>query len=96
VRIGALTVGRASYEPGWEWSIHVKPIAGTTLCPVEHVGMVVSGRAKVLMADGRELTLGAGDLFAIGPGHDSWVIGDDPYVSLHFLGADDYASGRAE
>jgi quercetin dioxygenase-like cupin family protein len=91
VKIGEMMIGRASYEPGWKWSEHVKPLAGTDVCEVEHVGMVVSGRAMVLMNDGTEIELGPGDMFAIGPGHDSWVIGDEPYVSLHFLGADTYA-----
>jgi quercetin dioxygenase-like cupin family protein len=91
VRIGGLTVGRARYEPGWRWSVHVAPTAGTPTCEVAHVGLVVSGHAKVRMDDGREIDLRAGDLFAIAPGHDSWVVGDEPYVSLHFLGADDYA-----
>ncbi|PYT17391.1 MAG: cupin [Acidobacteria bacterium] len=78
IRIGGLTVGRASYEPGWRWS--------------EHVGLVVSGRAMVVMDGGAEVVLGPGDLFSIAPGHDSWVVGDEPYVSLHFLGADSYAT----
>jgi len=91
VRVGDMTIGRASYEPGWKWSEHVKPIAGTPSCQVEHVGLVVSGRAKVLMDDGAEITLKPGDLFAIAPGHDSWVVGDEPYVSLHLLGAAAYA-----
>jgi mannose-6-phosphate isomerase-like protein (cupin superfamily) len=87
-----LTVGRARYEPGWKWSVHVAPTAGTPTCQVAHVGLVVSGHAKVLMdVDGREVDLRAGDLFSVSPGHDSWVVGDEPYVSLHFLGADDYA-----
>jgi quercetin dioxygenase-like cupin family protein len=93
VRIGGMTIGRASYEPGWKWSEHVGPQAGTASCEVEHVGLVVSGRVKVLMNDGTEIELGPGDLFSIGAGHDSWVVGDEPYVSLHFLGADDYAAG---
>jgi quercetin dioxygenase-like cupin family protein len=91
VKIGEMMIGRASYEPGWKWSAHVKPVAGTDVCEVEHVGIVVSGRAMVLMNDGTEIELGPGDMFAIGPGHDSWVVGDEPYVSLHFLGADAYA-----
>lgn len=91
VQIGEMMIGRASYAPGWKWSEHVKPVAGTEVCEVEHVGLVVSGRAMVLMNDGTEIELGPGDLFAIGPGHDSWVVGDEPYVSLHFLGADAYA-----
>jgi len=91
VTIGGMTIGRAAYDPGWKWSKHVGPSAKTPLCMVEHVGLVVSGRAKVLMEDGTEIDLNAGDLFAIGPGHDSWVVGDQPYVSLHFLGAEAYA-----
>jgi hypothetical protein len=92
VRIGGMTIGRASYEPGWKWSEHVSPLAGTPLCEVEHVGMVISGRAMAAMKDGSEVELTAGSLFYVPPvAHDSWVIGDEPYVSLHFLGADQYA-----
>jgi mannose-6-phosphate isomerase-like protein (cupin superfamily) len=86
-------VGRATYEPGWRWSEHVGPTAGTKSCEVEHVGLVVSGRAAVRMDDGTELVLEPGDLFYVPPRHDSWVVGDEPYVSLHFLGADRYAAG---
>ena len=91
VTIGGITIGRASYEPGWIWSEHVGRPAGEELCQVEHVGVVVSGRTGVRMADGTEAELTQGDLFAIGPGHDSWVVGDEPYVSLHLLGASEYA-----
>ena len=93
VRIGGMTVGRATYEPGWRWSEHVSPIAGTPLCEVEHVGLVLSGRAMAAMQDGTEVELSAGSLFYVPPvPHDSWVIGDEPYVSLHFMGADQYAT----
>jgi quercetin dioxygenase-like cupin family protein len=91
VRIGNMTIGRASYEPGWIWSQHVAPIAGTPSCQVDHIGLVLTGRAQVKMDDGSEIALTPGDLFAIAPGHDSWVVGDEPYVSLHFLGTEDYA-----
>ena len=91
VTLGGVTVGRASYEPGWVWSEHVGKPAGEKLCTVEHVGLVLSGRTGVRMADGTEAELTQGDLFFVPPGHDSWVIGDEPYVSLHFLGASDYA-----
>jgi EutQ-like cupin domain len=93
VRLGALTIGRATYEPGWQWSKDVGPLTGATSCMVEHAGMVVSGRVGVRMDDGHEFEMAAGDLFTIPAGHDSWVIGDEPYVSLHFLGADEYAVG---
>ena len=76
VRIGGMVLGRASYEPGWRWSEHVSPIAGTPLCEVEHVGMVLSGRAMAAMNDGTEVELTAGKLFYVPPiPHDSWVIG---------------------
>ena len=91
VEIGGMTVGRATYEPGWKWSEHVKPTAWTESCEVEHIGLVISGRAMIAMDDGTEVEVGPGDLFAVPPGHDSWVVGDEPYVSLHFLGADAYA-----
>ncbi len=92
VRIGGMTIGRARYEPGWKWSVHVAPTAGTPLCGVEHVGLVISGRAAVGFADGREVVMQPGQLFYIPPvPHDSWVVGDQAYVSLHFQGAGDYA-----
>jgi hypothetical protein len=96
VNIGGMTLGRATYEPGWKWSEHVGKPLGQTHCEVEHVGLVVSGCAAVGMEDGRVVEMRAGDLFytpAGPPGHDSWVIGDEPYVSLHFLGAHHYATG---
>lgn len=92
VHLGGMTIGQASYEPGWKWSTHVGPTAGTATCQVAHVGMVISGKAAVAMEDGTVYELTPGDVFAIAPGHDSWVIGDEPYVSLHFLGAEAYAS----
>src|SRR5262245_7972304 len=91
VRVGGMTIGRATYEPGWRWSVHVGAKNGQALCEVEHVGMVVSGHATAAMRDGRVFDLRAGDIFHVTAGHDSWVIGDEPYVSIHFLGADDYA-----
>jgi quercetin dioxygenase-like cupin family protein len=91
VHLGEMTIGRASYEPGWKWSVHVGAAEGRKSCPVEHIGMVVSGRATAAMDDGRIIEMKPGDLFYIAPGHDSWVVGDEPYVSLHFLGAADYA-----
>ena len=91
VRAGGLLIGRASYEPGWVWSEHVGAKTGEALCQTDHVGLVLSGAVRVKMDDGREIDLTAGDVFAIGPGHDSWVLGDEPYVSLHFQGAEGYA-----
>jgi mannose-6-phosphate isomerase-like protein (cupin superfamily) len=90
VSLGDMTIGRAAYQPGWKWSTHVGG-SPDARCEVEHVGMVVSGRAAVLMNDGTEVVMEPGDLFHVPPGHDSWVVGDEPYVSLHFLGAEEYA-----
>jgi mannose-6-phosphate isomerase-like protein (cupin superfamily) len=91
VTIGEMTIGRAEYEPGWVWSRDVGAATGQTLCQVEHHGMVLSGAATAEFEDGTVLEMRAGDLFYIPPGHDSRVIGDEPYVSLHFSGAESYA-----
>ena len=82
----------ATYNPGWKWSVDVSPLSGTDFCEVEHLGMVLEGHATCAFKDGEVYTLGPGDLFYIGPEpHDSWVVGDEKYVSLHFQGADKYA-----
>jgi acyl-coenzyme A thioesterase PaaI-like protein/mannose-6-phosphate isomerase-like protein (cupin superfamily) len=95
VRIGGLTVGRATYQPGWRWSAHVGPAVNASRCTVEHVGLVLSGAATAAFDDGRIVRLTAGDFFYIPPvPHDSWVLGEEPYVSLHFLGAGEYASTK--
>jgi quercetin dioxygenase-like cupin family protein len=94
VEVGGMTIGRATYQPGWKWSLHVGKAAGAKSCMVEHVGLVVSGCATAAMDDGRVIEMKAGDLFYIAPGHDSWVVGDEPYVSLHFLGAEKYAQQK--
>lgn len=92
VHIGGLTIGRATYEPGWKWSEHVGPELGKSRCEVEHVGMVISGAAVAAFEDGRIVELREGELFYIPPvPHDSWVLGDQPYVSLHFLNPQHYA-----
>jgi quercetin dioxygenase-like cupin family protein len=92
VRLGSMTIGRATYQPGWKWSEHVGPSVGATHCTVEHVGMVLSGTATAAFENGEVHELRAGELFYIPPTpHDSWVVGDEPYVSLHFLGAEKYA-----
>ena len=91
-RIGPTTLGRATYEPGWRWSEHVGAELGQRSCPVEHVGLVLSGQAAVKMDDGTERVMKAGDFFYVPPGHDSWVVGDEPYVSLHIVGSEGYAT----
>ena len=93
VRLAGVTIGRATYQPGWRWSAHVGPAVGATRCSVEHVGLVISGVATAAFDDGRVIELRPGELFYIPPvPHDSWVVGNEPYVSLHFLGAEHYAA----
>ena len=84
-------VGRMTYQPGWRWSKDVKPIAGTQTCQFHHVGVVITGRLRVEMTDGVELEIGPGDVFEIPPGHDAWVVGDDPWVSVDFEAMRTYA-----
>jgi len=91
VALGGMTIGRATYQPGWKWSVDVGAALGQSSCQVEHVGMVVTGCATAAMDNGDVIEMKPGDIFYIPPGHDSWVVGDDPYVSLHFLGAEHYA-----
>jgi class 3 adenylate cyclase/quercetin dioxygenase-like cupin family protein len=82
VRLGELVVGRVVLEPGWRWSDHVRPVAGTTSCQFHHVGFGISGTAVYHMDDGTEIEVRAGDVFDIPPGHDNWVSGDEPAVAI--------------
>jgi quercetin dioxygenase-like cupin family protein len=84
-------VGRATFRPGWQWSKHVKPIAGTDSCMAEHTGYVISGQMTVRMDDGEEVTFGPGDFMHCPPGHDAWTIGDEPCVAIDWQGFADYA-----
>ena len=93
LRIAGQTIGRASYEPGWRWSLHVGPAVKATRCTTEHLGIVLAGHATVAFANGSVFDLTQGTVFYIPPEpHDSWVVGDEPYVSLHLMGAADYAT----
>ncbi len=91
VKIAGVTVGRTVFEPGWRWSEHVKPIAGTDSCQSHHTGYVLSGRMGVKMEDGSELEIGPGEAFVIPPGHDAWTVGDESCISLDFSGMELYA-----
>ncbi len=92
VRFGDFAIGRATYQPGWKWSVDVGPTVGAGRCTIEHLGLVLTGTAAVAYEDGTVIELTAGSLFQIpARPHDSWVIGNEPYVSLHFVGADRYA-----
>ena len=93
VDLGSGPVARAIFEPGWRWSEHVKPIAGTDSCQAAHVGYVISGRMKIVMDDGTEAEVGPGDFMKIDPGHDAWVLGNDACVSIDWQGMATYAKG---
>ena len=91
--IGGSQIGRLTLQPGWRWSDHVKPIAGTDLCEAPHFQYHVQGTLRVRMADGSELDAVAGDVTALPEGHDAWVVGDEPVVVVDWWGASNYAKG---
>ncbi|HYI45248.1 MAG TPA: cupin domain-containing protein [Actinomycetota bacterium] len=95
VQLGGVTAGRATFQPGWKWSECIKPVVGTDSCQARHVGAVVSGRLHVVHEDGSEGEVGPGGVYVIEPGHDAWVVGDEPYVAFEFESktAADYAKG---
>ena len=82
IELAGRTVGRSVFEPGWRWSVNVKPIAGTDSCQVSHFGYVVAGRMKVTMDDGAQAEVGPGDVAVIPPGHDAEVMGNEPCVMV--------------
>jgi len=86
VELGELVVGRAIFEPGWRWSEHVKPIVGTESCQVHHIGYVISGRIHIEMDSGASIEVSGGDTFECPPGHDAWVVGDEPWISVDYAG----------
>ena len=96
VELGELAVGRAVFQPGWRWSTHVKPIVGTESCQVHHLGYVVSGHLRVEMTDGASMEVMSGDAFEIPPGHDAWVIGDEPWISVDWAGRRLFAKSPKE
>jgi hypothetical protein len=91
VRIGGNEIGRYNFEPGWRWSECVKPVAGTDSCQVHHMGYVVSGSLHIAHEDGTETDLRPGDAYEIRPGHDAWVVGNEPFVGVEFQGASTFA-----
>ena len=89
-----VTVGRAIFEPGWSWEKCVKPIVKTNSCQAPHTMYMVSGRMKVVMDDGREAESGPGDAVIIRPGHNAWVVGNEPCIAIDFTGAKEYAKSQ--
>lgn len=94
VHLDGRTMGLAVFEPGWKWSKDVQPIVGTQSCQVAHSCYYVSGSMEILMDDGTRKTLHAGDVAYIPPGHDAWVVGDEPCVMVDFEGMSDYARSQ--
>lgn len=95
VRLEGVTLGRMNFEPGWRWSECIKPVARTESCQVLHVGYAVSGRLTVRLIDGTEKSIVAGDSYTIPPGHDAWVEGDEPFVGIEIMSAEEYAKAAA-
>jgi hypothetical protein len=89
--INGRPVSKATFEPGWKWSVNLKPIAQTDSCQVEHFAYVLSGRMRVLMDDGTQTEIGPEDLIAIPPGHDAEVLGDEPCIMVDFGQISTYA-----
>jgi hypothetical protein len=93
VHVGGTEVGRFTFEPGWKWSECIKPVAGTERCQNDHVGYLESGQLTVVHEDGSEVMIKPGEAYRIAPGHDAWVVGDQPVVAYEFKSADSYAKG---
>jgi hypothetical protein len=89
--IGDAEIGRLTFQPGWRWSEHVKPLAGTSSCEAPHFQYHLSGRLAIMMDDGTELLAEAGDVTSLPSGHDAWVVGDEPVVVVDWYGASNYA-----
>jgi hypothetical protein len=96
LQIGGGEVGRYTVEPGWSWSEHIKPVAGTELCEAPHFQYHVAGTLRIRMADGAEFDVGPGEVSVLMPGHDAWVVGDEPVTVIDWGGAHTWAkSGPA-
>jgi hypothetical protein len=91
LHVGGAEIGRLVLQPGWRWSEHVKPLAGTDLCEAPHFQYHVQGTVHVVMADGSEFDAGPGDVTVLPEGHDAWVVGDEPAILVDWHGARDYA-----
>jgi hypothetical protein len=93
VDIAGGTVGRFTLQKGWKWSDDIKPVVKTEWCEAPHLQYVISGRYHVKMKDGSEFDIGPGDVASVSPGHDAWVLGEEPVVGIEFTGAKTAAEG---
>ena len=84
VNLGSASAARMTLQPGWRWSECIKPIVGTESCQVRHIGVVIAGGIHVQHGDGTEGEASAGDGYVIEPGHDAWIVGDEPFVAYEF------------
>jgi len=91
VNLGNIVIGRGILEPGWSWEKCLKPIVKTNSCQAPYTEYFISGRLKVVMDDGTEEEFGLGDTAVIPPGHNSWVVGNEPVIAIDFTGAKDFA-----
>jgi hypothetical protein len=91
ISIGGSDIGRLVLSPGWRWSSHVKPIAGTDLCEAPHFQYHVAGTLRIKMADGTEFDAGPGAITSLPSGHDAWVVGDEDVITVDWFGASNYA-----
>ena len=91
ITVNGVTFGKVVFQPGWKWSEHVKPIAGTKSCEAAHLGVQLSGTMHIVMDDGTEMDLGPGQVVNIPPGHDGWVVGNEPVVFIDVTGMENYA-----
>lgn len=91
VKMAGGEIGRYTFQPGWRWSECIKPVVETDTCQVDHVGYVVSGRLHVEHESGSTGEVAPGVVYRIPPGHDAWVVGDEPAVVVEFQGAANYA-----
>lgn len=94
VTLGDVTFGRAIFQPGWRWSTCVKPAAGTESCQAAHLNLHISGQIAVRMDDGTERVFGPGEVSELPPGHDAWVVGNEPVVVIDISGMEEYAKAR--
>jgi class 3 adenylate cyclase len=94
VSLGGIAVAHTSHQPGWRWSTHVRPVVGTETCQTRHVGYVLKGTLHVALDDGTEFDMSAGDVVDIKPGHDSWVVGEEPAVTIEWMGARSWIPSR--
>ena len=95
IRLEGFTLGRLTFQPGWRWSECIKPVVGTDSCQVSHVGYAVSGRIVIQLPDGSEQPIQAGESYTIPPGHDAWVVGDEPFVCIEVMSAEQFAKPQS-